>query len=38
MPTWLTAPPERLEEFVEFLRIPSIGVLSAHHGDVRAGC
>ena len=28
---------ERLEEFVEFLRIPSIGVLSAHHGDVRAG-
>jgi acetylornithine deacetylase/succinyl-diaminopimelate desuccinylase-like protein len=27
---------ERLEEFVEFLRIPSIGVLSAHHGDVRA--
>jgi acetylornithine deacetylase/succinyl-diaminopimelate desuccinylase-like protein len=28
---------ERLEELLEFLRIPTIGVLSAHHDDVRAG-
>jgi acetylornithine deacetylase/succinyl-diaminopimelate desuccinylase-like protein len=28
---------ERLEEFVEFLRIPTIGVLSAHRDDVRSG-
>jgi acetylornithine deacetylase/succinyl-diaminopimelate desuccinylase-like protein len=28
---------ERLEEFLEFLRIPTIGVLAAHHDDVRAG-
>ncbi len=28
---------ERLEEFVEFLRIPTIGVLSAHQDDVRSG-
>jgi acetylornithine deacetylase/succinyl-diaminopimelate desuccinylase-like protein len=31
-----TAQP-RLEELVEFLRIPTIGVLRAHHADVRAG-
>lgn len=28
---------ERLEEFKEFLRIPTIGVLSEHHADVRTG-
>ena len=28
---------ERLEEFKEFLRIPTIGVLSAHDDDVRDG-
>ena len=31
-----TAQP-RLDELVEFLRIPTIGVLRAHHADVRAG-
>jgi acetylornithine deacetylase/succinyl-diaminopimelate desuccinylase-like protein len=28
---------ERHAELVEFLRIPTIGVLRAHHADVRAG-
>jgi acetylornithine deacetylase/succinyl-diaminopimelate desuccinylase-like protein len=29
--------PERLEELEEFVRIPTIGVLSEHHADVRRG-
>jgi acetylornithine deacetylase/succinyl-diaminopimelate desuccinylase-like protein len=28
---------ERLAEYIEFLRIPTIGVLAAHDADVRAG-
>lgn len=28
---------ERLDELLEFLRIPTIGVLRAHHADMRAG-
>ncbi len=36
--TFLDATAEaRLEEFMEFLRIPTIGVLSEHDDDVRAG-
>ncbi len=35
--TWTRTADERLEEFKAFVRIPTVGVLSEHASDVRAG-